>query len=168
MPIKPENRARYPENWSEIREAILARAGNRCEQCKAPNRTLIARGAGDDDGAYRLESFEVFSAETGEYLGRRLDFSVARMVKVVLTIAHLDHIPEHCEPENLRAWCQRCHLRYDAEHHRTNARATRRARLSTPDLFAEMEAVGVARIMPASADENTAVMPPQMRTQTLR
>ena len=64
--------------------------------------------------------------------------------------------------------CRRCHLRYDAEHHRTNARATRRARSSTPDLFAEMEATGVARTMPASADENAAVMPPQMRTQTLR
>lgn len=37
---------------------------------------------------------------------------------VVLTIAHLDHIPEHCDPDNLRALCQRCHNRYDAEHRR--------------------------------------------------
>ena len=35
---------------------------------------------------------------------------------VVLTIAHLDHIQEHCDPDNLRALCQRCHNRYDAEH----------------------------------------------------
>ena len=34
--------------------------------------------------------------------------------KVVLTIAHLDHTPENCDDENLRAWCQRCHLTYDA------------------------------------------------------
>ena len=33
-----------------------------------------------------------------------------------VTIAHLDHIPEHCNPDNLRALCQRCHNRYDAEH----------------------------------------------------
>ena len=36
--------------------------------------------------------------------------------KVVLTIAHLDHTPENCDPENLRALCQRCHNRYDAQH----------------------------------------------------
>jgi len=35
---------------------------------------------------------------------------------VVLTIAHLDHTPENCERENLRALCQRCHNRYDAAH----------------------------------------------------
>jgi len=33
---------------------------------------------------------------------------------VVLTIAHLDHTPENCDPENLRALCQRCHNEYDA------------------------------------------------------
>ncbi|MDU6555123.1 MAG: hypothetical protein E6507_09740 [Prevotella bivia] len=38
------------------------------------------------------------------------------MARIVLTIAHLDHTPEHCSPENLRALCQRCHNRYDAEH----------------------------------------------------
>jgi hypothetical protein len=42
--------------------------------------------------------------------------------RVVLTIAHLDHQPENCDPENLRAWCQRCHLTYDIEHHRQSRR----------------------------------------------
>lgn len=37
MPIKPENRDRYPENWAEIRLAILERAGGRCEFCGAKN-----------------------------------------------------------------------------------------------------------------------------------
>ena len=31
MPIKPENRSRYPADWPEVRERILARAGYRCE-----------------------------------------------------------------------------------------------------------------------------------------
>jgi hypothetical protein len=31
MPIKAENRARYPGNWKEIRAAILGRADHRCE-----------------------------------------------------------------------------------------------------------------------------------------
>ncbi len=38
MPIKPENRSRYPKNWAtEIRPAILERAGHICERCGAPN-----------------------------------------------------------------------------------------------------------------------------------
>lgn len=45
--------------------------------------------------------------------------------KVVLTVAHLDHNPANCADDNLRALCQRCHLRYDAEHHRKNAARTR-------------------------------------------
>lgn len=49
MPIKPENRHRYPADWPAIRARILARAGNACEKCKAPNRTRIARGAGPEE-----------------------------------------------------------------------------------------------------------------------
>lgn len=49
----------------------------------------------------------------------------ARGSIVVLTIAHLDHIPEHCEDSNLRALCQKCHRTYDAKHHAANARRTR-------------------------------------------
>jgi hypothetical protein len=32
----------------------------------------------------------------------------------VLTVAHLNHDPQDCRDENLKAFCQRCHLRYDA------------------------------------------------------
>ena len=137
MPIKPENRARYPADWKAIRERILLRAANCCEKCKAPNRTRIARGAGKDEGTYMLDSADVFCAETGQHLGqcRHSDYELARMVDVVLTIAHLDHVPENCAEDNLRAWCQRCHLRYDHDHHRANAQATRRARSGTLELF---------------------------------
>lgn len=31
-----------------------------------------------------------------------------------LTVAHLDHTPENCALDNLRALCAPCHLRYDA------------------------------------------------------
>ena len=47
--------------------------------------------------------------------------------KVVLTTAHLDHTPENCDPANLRAMCQGCHLHYDRDHHAETARATREA-----------------------------------------
>ena len=45
---------------------------------------------------------------------------------VVLTVAHLDHQPENCDPGNLRAMCQGCHLRYDADHHSQTRAQTKR------------------------------------------
>lgn len=37
--------------------------------------------------------------------------------RLTLTVAHLNHIPEDVRPENLKALCAPCHLRYDAKHH---------------------------------------------------
>jgi 5-methylcytosine-specific restriction endonuclease McrA len=53
----------------------------------------------------------------------------------VLTVAHLDHAPEHNDPANLRALCQRCHLAHDREQHRTTAYHTRRTGKALGDLF---------------------------------
>ena len=81
MPIRPENRARYPKDWPAISRRIrFERAQNRCEQCNAENgRPHPVTGS-----------------------------------TVVLTVAHLDHTPETCADDNLKAGCQRCHLAYDA------------------------------------------------------
>lgn len=138
MPIKPENRARYPANWQDIRAAILARAGDCCEQCKVPNGKIIARGAGPFAGTFQIDTAEVFDAETGEYIAsvRMSEYQVKNMVAIVLTVAHLDHQPENCDPSNLRALCQMHHLRHDAAHHAASARETRRARLNNLELFA--------------------------------
>lgn len=46
--------------------------------------------------------------------------------RVVLTVAHLDHNPANCAPDNLRALCQKCHLTYDARLHALHAAITRR------------------------------------------
>lgn len=107
MPIKAENLKRYPENWGFIRMTILARAYNRCE--------------GSPD-------YPDCRAENGEP-------HPVTDSKVVLTIAHLDHTPENCSPDNLKAWCQRCHLNYDREHHAETAYQTRREGLAVGDLF---------------------------------
>ncbi len=46
MPIKPENRSRYPKNWlTEIRPSILKRAQNRCEFCGIPNYAIRENGS---------------------------------------------------------------------------------------------------------------------------
>lgn len=94
MPIRPENRARYPRNWRAIRAMILNRAGDTCEGSPA---------------------FQDCRAQN--YLPHPVTGS-----KVVLTIAHLDHQPENNDPANLRAWCQRCHNTYDAPHRAKNRR----------------------------------------------
>jgi hypothetical protein len=137
MPIKPENKARYPANWKEIREEILARAGDCCEQCKVPNGKRIARGAGPFANTFQTDDADVFDAETGEHITRvrMSEYQVKNMVTIVLTIAHLDHQPENCDPANLRALCQLHHLRHDAAHHAASARATRRAALNNLELF---------------------------------
>lgn len=105
------------------------------------NHAIIQRGWLTDKGTYRnIEDGTVHDAETGAWLGwvREPDYC-GDPVKIVLTIAHLDHVPENCDPSNLRALCQMHHLRYDAKHHAETARQTRRARLAIGDLFATYE-----------------------------
>jgi 5-methylcytosine-specific restriction endonuclease McrA len=105
MPIRPENKHRYPSNWSEIRQRILKRAGDKCEWCGAVNGGEIQR--------------------------------VQRPYCVVLTIAHLDHTPENCDDDNLRALCQQCHNRYDMP-----TRAKNRKRRLLKEYYQALEDAG--------------------------
>lgn len=45
MPIKPENKKRYPSNWKQIRVDILNRANNKCEFCGIENYTIRENGS---------------------------------------------------------------------------------------------------------------------------
>lgn len=105
-PIRAENRHRYPVDWKTLSARIrFDRAGGRCE-CEGE----CGRGTHD-----------------GRCPNRHGQPAYGTGSKVVLTVAHLDHTPENCDPENLRAMCQGCHLHYDREHHRETAAETRRA-----------------------------------------
>jgi len=97
MPIKPENKARYPKDWRVIAHNAKDRAGWRCE------------------GSPKYPDCRAVHGLPHPVTGSR----------VVLTVGHLNHTPEDCSPANLKAWCQRCHLTYDAAHHAENARKTR-------------------------------------------
>jgi hypothetical protein len=128
MPILAENLARYPDNWlSEIRPAILKRARNCCEGCGVPNGII---GYRDEVGTFHGLARAGYRVD---YI-QRLNPDV-HVFRLVLTIAHLDHVPEHSDPDNLRAFCQRCHFLHDAKHHVETARLRRRARLALRDLF---------------------------------
>lgn len=132
MPIRTENRARYPADWPEISWRVRQAAGHRCEWCQVKN------------GAWGYREGEHFH-EVGRHgfpHGMRPPFDWAghRIIQIVLTVAHLDHQPEHCDPANLRALCQRCHNRHDAKHRAAGARERQRQALSTPDLFEATDA----------------------------
>jgi hypothetical protein len=121
MPIKPEDKARYPANWRDIRAAILTRAGDRCECCGVPNRS------------WRLPGWDPWTrdpatADEWSDNGRKAS-------RIVLTIAHLDQTPENNDPANLAALCQRCHLAHDADHNRRKARQTRRNKKALGELL---------------------------------
>lgn len=60
-----------------------------------------------------------------------------RIVRIVLTVAHLDHQPENVGDDNLAALCQRCHNRYDAKMRAAGIRERARAAAALGDLFAE-------------------------------
>ena len=109
MPIRPEDRHRYPKDWPAISKRI--RQGRSMGMCEC-------------DGECRTGHAGRCEAEN------RRPHPVTGS-KVVLTVAHLDHTPENCDDSNLRAMCQRCHLAYDADHHRK----TRRSRWAVGDLF---------------------------------
>lgn len=118
MPIRPENRGRYPADWTTaVVPRIAARAGGRCEclgECGRPAAHLA-----DDGRCHNLQGRPAFG--TG--------------ARVVLTVAHRDHVPEHCDDGNLAHWCQGCHLHYDRDHHAETRARTRRAGRASGDLF---------------------------------
>jgi hypothetical protein len=95
MPIKPENRGRYPSNWTELATSIKDAADWVCEKCGKQ-----CRRPGEKFDTHRR----------------------------TLTVAHLDHTPENCDPSNLRPWCAPCHNRYDIPNRQANAAATRQAK----------------------------------------
>lgn len=92
MPILPQNRHLYPADWPAIRIEILNRADHTCEQCGLENHTTITR------------------TRKGQ----------PHPIRIVLTIAHLDHDPTNNgtpgDRPNLKALCQQCHNRHDATH----------------------------------------------------
>jgi hypothetical protein len=103
MPIRPENKGRYPKDWKQISERIrFVRAGGRCE-CEG----------------------ECGRGHYGRCPNVHLQPAYGTGKTVILTVAHLDHTPEHCADDELRAMCQGCHLHYDRDHHAQTRLATR-------------------------------------------
>ena len=121
MPINAAHRHRYPLHGQAIRAAILDRVGHRCEPCGVPNHV------------WRNNRTEAWTHDAG--LAEAWILDGTRVTRIGLTIAHLDHTPETCASDNLRALCPRGPLAHDRNPHRQNADHSRRVSNALGDLF---------------------------------
>ena len=127
----PIDYSKYPPDWkTRIRPDILRRANNRCELCGVENGSLVWRE-------------KVVMRFNYGPLGRG-GVRMGQYVKVVLTIAHLDHDIKNNDYSNLKALCQKCHLALDQDQHRRNAaakrsKARRNKEESNGQIFMELE-----------------------------
>ena len=108
----PIIRARYPDDWEAIAVRVKHEADWCCEQCKRPCRRPS-------------ESLAVFLKRVKGWRHVHTlpppDFAEAPR-RYLLTVAHLDQRPEHCDRTNLKALCTVCHLRFDRRFRATQKR----------------------------------------------
>ena len=99
---------------------------NKCECCGLYNKQLVYAvhfNLKDADGKYKRKSLWFQSAtdamrEAGEDVMKGLiNSNYVREVKVVLTVAHLDHdeLNHEVSLDRLKAMCQQCHLWWQLE-----------------------------------------------------
>lgn len=108
----PIDYKKYPPNWlSEIRPRIMKRANNTCEFDGCDFKHLEFVWSAKNNGG--IEWFRNYQ-RAFEF---RFGLKNPKKVKVVLTIAHLDHDEGNhdVKDDRLKAACQLCHLRYDAQ-----------------------------------------------------
>ena len=107
----PIDYSRYPVNWKkEIVPRILKRASNKCEVCGVENRAQLTSIPLkiSENGKYKLKRFWL----SNECDIKRMEpFALGgdvKTIRVILTIAHLDHDEENHEVEDdrLAAMCQ--------------------------------------------------------------
>jgi hypothetical protein len=108
----PMNRDRYPGNWDEIALDIKAAANWICVECGRPCRhpgELANEFANRIKAHHPMWSMDLADEEQqGEVM-----VLIPKIGRFTLTVAHLDHTPENCDADNLRAWCSVCHCRND-------------------------------------------------------
>lgn len=133
LPIRPEHRALYPDDWPQGSASIrFGRAKGRCEGCGRPHgKVVLCIG----DGRWFDRQQGAWRDGRGDQVARPHKPYRLRWTLVRLAVCHLDHDPSNGDPENLAAWCQRCHLEHDRPEHRRRAAITVLLRRATGDLF---------------------------------
>ncbi|CAN5624960.1 hypothetical protein BH23CYA1_BH23CYA1_07140 [soil metagenome] len=95
------NRGLYSDNWERMAFDIKQAANWTCEGCGRP---CLRPG----------ESVAAFVQRIADELPLWLTFDPAHHPRrFLLSVAHLDHLPQNSDRANLKAWCCHCHCRYD-------------------------------------------------------
>ncbi len=129
MPVRKDLVKAYPDGslrtkeWLAIRNQVLRKAGRRCQECQARDRSGFIV-FDDADGPIDRWTLDLF--------GHRHAPHGARLITIYLSIAHLNHDPSDNRKSNLKALCLRCHL----DHDRANHWAVKRQARAIRDLFA--------------------------------
>ncbi len=103
----PMERSLYPKNWDQISRRIKQAANWHCEHCGKP--CLLPNES-------VLDFLTRCGFTVGEAIAAFLDngkLNPNKETRFVLTTAHLNHKPEECHRENLKALCAPCHCRMD-------------------------------------------------------
>lgn len=135
MPIAKHNLHHYrtPE-YLAAKAAVIERARGRCEcrgECGsvhdsylvAPTAALLPDQCGAPNGVTvwrELDAAENWDTRAGSW---------SRPVRIVLTVAHIDHSMTNHDLKNLMHRCQLCHLRLDRHQHAATAKRTRQQRI---------------------------------------
>lgn len=100
----PMDRKLYPVNWDAIASQIKVEANWCCEFC---GRACIRPGE-------LLEEFcdRIRTTDNPDDCPVVADFRTYPR-RYLMTVAHLNHIPQDCDRANLKALCNSCHCRYD-------------------------------------------------------
>lgn len=124
--MPPCDYSKYPPNWkTEIRPVVLLRAKNCCEECGIENYSV----------GYRDSTGEFKKCHNWLYKESQYTPEGFKVIKIVLTIAHIDHDITNNDPANLKALCQRCHLSLDRDQHRQSSRKTINKKKGLQELF---------------------------------
>ena len=129
----PMDRSLYPDNWDELALAIKTEANWCCTECGRPCRRP---GETREAAIFRLTLTEHPTvAELWEPSGA--DAVVSKLGRFTLTVAHLDHQPQNCDLNNLKALCAPCHGTYDLKQmgRKRVLKAERNGQLRTDDIL---------------------------------
>jgi hypothetical protein len=130
VPIRRANAFLYqgPE-YEAFRDLLRARAGDRCEMCRAKNGEQYFFTWSDSDPSFDHALYwdgsawitRLGLAVSPELLASRKsvlvegpDLKYCRYMTVVCGCSHTDHDPRHRDPERARWLCNRCHLAHDS------------------------------------------------------
>lgn len=106
----------YHPDWKAISLRIRnERAGGKCEWCGRVNGLYYITNADGTPDKIFPECDDKDYAEVCKEYG-------SHVVRIVLTVAHIDRDKTNNDDANLAALCQRCHLNHDRHQHAENRR----------------------------------------------